>query len=232
MELLSYIFYLLASRSILVFIISIFLCIGSAAVGFPIVIAAIASGLWKGARRSLIGSILRFLLPSAAILFFLFSCLFALFSLVNLIFPHYVDGKMIDTYGEKTDAKVISREETGNRLNKRPVVRFNVVYKAGDGKSIETYFETWDFNVYPPSNTVRYPNVGETFRIAYLPSYPTAFLILTDDASPYTKATECGELLSAVKEKRLRLEFDPANADYRRDYEMAVATAKDKGCQP
>lgn len=117
-----------------------------------------------------------------------------------------------------------------NRHNKQPVIRFNVVYKTADGRNVETYFETWDFNVYPPANSVRYPNVSETFRIAYLPSYPTAFLILTEDPSPYSKAAECGELISDVEEKRLRFEFDPNNPDYRREYEKAVANAAEKKC--
>ncbi len=230
MELLAYILYTLASRSIPVFIFAIFLCIGSATVAFPVVIAALASRPRDGQRRSVVGSILRFLLPSGAVLFFVFSFIFGLFSLVNLISPHFLDGELINSYGQKTDAKVISREETGNRHNKQPVIRFKVVYKTADGRNVETYFETWDFNIYPPANSVRYPNVGETFRIAYLPSYPTAFLILTDDASPYTKAAQCGELLSAVEEKRLKHEFDPNNADYRGEYEKAVANAADKKC--
>jgi hypothetical protein len=125
---------------------------------------------------------------------------------------------------------LVKREKTNNLHNEEPVIRYDVVYKTADGKNVETYFESWDFNIYPSANTVRYPGVGETFRIAYLPSYPKAFLILTDDASEYSDAKECGILLAEIETARLKADFDPDNTEYRTAVETAVKHARSKNC--
>lgn len=231
MELVAYVFYLLASHSFVVLFASIILAIG--------VFSAVSARL-KGSydSRSLLGDeeeahqgffqgkIVTGLFVAG---FFIAVCLI-LISFVNLIRPHILDGALIMRYGEIADATVLTVEDTGNLHNKQRVMRHRIIFKMANGEDMETSFDTWDFNVYPSANSVRYPGRGESFRIVYLPSFPEAFLILTEDASQYSKTERCKPILAEVEAMRLRTEFDPENTVYKREYEQATAKAAKDGC--
>ncbi|MGE3468171.1 MAG: hypothetical protein AB7J13_14730 [Pyrinomonadaceae bacterium] len=152
------------------------------------------------------------------------------FFALSLFRPHYLDGDLIYRYGKKADAKVISVEDTKNMLNYERVKRYNVIYNDESGIAVETNFETWDFNVYPSANSVRYPGVGQTFKISYLPSYPHVFMILTDEESPYVMTNECREILAKIEEAKNRYEFDKKNTKNLFAYMNEITKGIEKKC--
>ena len=154
-----------------------------------------------------------------------------LYSLVNLIRPHLIDGMLINSLGQRTKAKVVRIEQTSNMHNDQPVQRHHVIFKDAAGNNITTYFDTWDFNIYPSANSVRYPQTGEEFTAVYLPSYPTAFLIATSDDSQYSQGEKCRDALQDVQEAKLKADFDPKDADFQRHLEAARKRSAELGCE-
>lgn len=230
MELIAYILYILASKSILLLIVSIFLTIGGFSFVSVWVVAAIRTKPPDGQKRSLRGKILRVVIPVVLVGAFAVIVGILVFSIVNIIRPHLIDGILINEHGQKADAKVLSVEGTNNLMNEQPVMRHNIIFKTAEGKNIETYFETWDFNIYPSANTVIYPKTGQAFRVAYLPSFPTAFIILTEEDSDYSRGKECGKLLAEVNEARIKSEFDRTDIKYKEELDTAIKTAADANC--
>ncbi len=222
MELIAYILYILASKSILLLMASIFLTIG----GFSFVAfwfaAAMAHKPPPGTPKSIRWFIVRVLVPIGLVTASAVVVGILVFSIINLVRPHLIDGMLIDAIGQKADAKVLRVEPTNNRLNNRTVMRHDVIFKTAAGENIETYFETWDFNVYPSANSVSYPGKGESFRVVYLPSFPTAFLILTDEDSGYSRSRECGKILSELEAAKIKVEVDPNDKNYKRELEEAT----------
>jgi hypothetical protein len=129
---------------------------------------------------------------------------------------------LINAIGQKADAKVTKVEATSSLMNEQRVMRHYVIYKTADGKNIETYFETWDFNVYPSANSVTYPAQGQSFRVAYLPSFPTAFIILTEEDSDYSRGKECGKLIAELSEAKAKADFDHTDKNYQKAVEEAA----------
>jgi hypothetical protein len=231
MELVAVIIYQIASHSFSALFVSIAASIGSFSLTTIFFSSlALARSLDTEAGPSVRGRILRIILPWGSLLIFLFCVAFALFAVINIIRPHVIDGYIIDSVGEKADARVISIEETNNRHNKRAVMRHNIVFKTADGTNVETYFDTWDFNIYPTANSVRYPQTGETFKVAYLPSFPDAFLILTEAESDYSENKKCRDLLTELDHRRKLAEFDPEDVGYQEQLNEARSKAESANC--
>ena len=163
---------------------------------------------------------------------FILALVVSVLALINIISPHAIDGHLVYTYGKKTDAKVLNKEGTNNTFNDRQVERYNVIYRTESGETVETYFETSDFNIYPPANSVRYPLPGQNFRIAYLPSYPTAFLILTEEKSEYQATQRCAEILRDIEQKRNKYQFDKKNLTFLSEYVIALSEGIQQECGP
>ncbi|HVF47666.1 MAG TPA: hypothetical protein VNA17_08885, partial [Pyrinomonadaceae bacterium] len=153
-------------------------------------------------------------------------------ALINIVSRHALDGPLINAYGKKADAKVLSKQSTNSTFNEQPVERYNIIFRTEAGQNVETYFETWDFNIYPPANSVRYPTPGQNFRVAYLPVYPTAFLILTDEKSEYQTAQRCAAILADVEQKRNKYQFDKNNPAYLSQYMTALSEGIRQECAP
>jgi len=224
MELLAHILYFLANRGVMLLIFSIF---------FGIVGVSVVSFWRHHYLRRLSkyneGSRL-FITVAAAICYTLILGLLGL-SIVNLVRPHIVDGYLINAAGARADAVVTSVESTWNRHNDRPVMRHNVVFKTAAGENIETYFHTWDFNIYPSATSTRYPQQGESFRVLYLPSFPNTFLIANDDpTSEHTRATDCNELVKALQAAKIKHDFDPNDANFKRALDEAAKKVIDAKC--
>jgi hypothetical protein len=230
MELITYILYLLASKSIILLVFSIFGVVGVFGIVSFFVKGALLKKLPDGYRRNLLGKI--HLAVVSVILLGLLGGIVGilLFAIINVIRPHAIDGELMNAYGKHTEGKVVRVEATSNLHNKQRVMRHYVIFKTEDGQNIDTYFETWDFNIYPAANSVSYPGRGETFGVLYLPSHPTAFLILTEDGSPYSKSRECGDILSELEAARIKFEFDPKDATYKREFEQATQKAVRAKC--
>ncbi len=231
MELLAYFLYILADWNIWLLVPAI----GAAVVTFGLMSAMFAGAAAARARYehepvALRRRIARIVLPFGSLLLFLGAACWVLLSVVSLIRPHLLDGYLITSIGERADAQVLSQEATNNLHNRQRVMRYHVVYKTKDGRKVETHFDSWDFNVYPSANTVRYPQVGDAFRVAYLPSFPNTFLILTDEDSEFTRKSRCKDLLQELDFQRRLVNFDPSDPDSKKTYDAARAAAEKNGC--
>ncbi|KXJ99511.1 MAG: hypothetical protein UZ17_ACD001002356 [Acidobacteria bacterium OLB17] len=225
METLTRILYVLAGWNVIVLLLVIFAAFGAAALA-KWAQAARTLVLRRGAAPTIHLSVLRW----AGWLAFAFLLLVLPIAIVNVIRPHAIDGALVFKNGETAVAKVLSVEETSNTLNDQPVMRHNVIFKTARGENIETYFDSWDFNIYPSANSVDYPDAGETFRVAYLPNYPTTFVILTEADSQYTKTNQCSEILGKIEEARNKYEFDPKDENFKAEYARALADGIESSC--
>ncbi len=230
MELITYILYLMASKNVFLFVFSIIGTIGVFSFVSFWFAAAVSHRPPPGTPKGPLWFVVRVLVPIGLITATVLVVGTLALSIVNLVRPHYIDGQLMDAIGKRTEAKVVRIEGTSIRHNKQPVMRHYVIFKTADGENIDTYFETWDFNVYPSANSVSYPGQGETFGVLYLPSYPTAFLILTDDESSYSKSRECGDILKDLETAKIKFEFDPTDAAYKREFEQATQKAVKANC--
>jgi hypothetical protein len=231
MELLAYFLYILADWNICLLVPAIFAAIAT----FGLTSAMFAGAAAARARHeqgpvSLGRRINRIVLPFGSLLIFLGVISLVVLSIVSLIRPHLLDGYLISSIGERADAQVLSSEATNNLHNRQRVMRYHVIYKTKDGRKVETHFDSWDFNVYPSANTVRYPQVGDAFRVVYLPSFPSTFLILTDEDSEFTRKSRCKDLLDELDFQRRLVNFDPSDPDSKKTYDAAKAAAEENGC--
>lgn len=230
MELITYILHILANKNIFVLIFSIFAVIG----GFTFVsfwfTAAMMHRPPPGTPKGVKWFVVRVLIPIALVGASAAMVGLLLLSIVNVIRPHYIDGHLMNALGERTEGKVVRVEQTMSSHNRQRVMRHYVIYRTAAGQNVETSFETWDFNVYPSANSVSYPGQGETFGVLYLPSYPTAFLILTDDDSSYSKSRECRDILTELEAARIKFEFDKTSVAYKAEFEEATQKAVKAQC--
>lgn len=90
-------------------------------------------------------------------------------------------------------------------------MNYLIMLKKEDGSIIETSFT-------PNNKNVGYPQDGQEFTVKYLPGHPQAFIILTNDDSPYASTGECAYLGRKLNDARIKYEFDPANMENRLEY--------------
>jgi hypothetical protein len=132
--------------------------------------------------------------------------------------------------GHFADARIINKEMTSSINNNEPVILFNIMYKTNAGEMIETAFYSTDGNFYPPTGSVSYPEPGETFRVAYLPSFPDVFVILTEAKSDYNKNMSCDDLKVELQKAVNRSDFEPDNQQYAQQLADAAKRFADAGC--
>lgn len=224
MELLAHLLYFLANRGVLLLVFSIF---------FTIAAVSMVSHwrrhyLEKLTEGNSTGKLLVNIAASLCL-----TSIFGLlaFSVVNVFRPHLVDGYLIHAIGARADAVVTEVESTWNRHNNSTVKKHSIIFKTASGENIETYFHTWDFNIYPSATFTRYPQKGETFRVLYLPSFPTSFLIANDDPmSEHTKTNQCSDLVKALDAAKIKHDFDPKDTNFKKALDEAAKKVIDAKC--
>src|SRR5690554_2532393 len=130
-------------------------------------------------------------------------------SLILLFLARYLTIPLIYYFGEETTGTVISIEGTASRYNEERVYKHNVLFKDHNDQPFETSFRTSDFNVYPITNSVRYPSSGQSFTLRYMKHMPHEFIIIRDEM-----AHDLSELYIERSELQNKLEFDPDNEQY------------------
>jgi hypothetical protein len=141
---------------------------------------------------------------------------------INFFTGSYVNAVLLHRVGEIGEAKVTGIHATGTRYNDQRVTRHDVLLRTRDGKVVETSFRDDDFNIYPSHNRVTYPQAGDEFHVSYLRHFPGAFVIITNDDSPWAGHLNCANLQKQLLEARRKYEFDRNNADYRKTYIAAI----------
>lgn len=138
------------------------------------------------------------------------------FIFINFFVGHYINASLIHWAGEKGVAKITDSYDTGVQYNRHNVDGYHVLIRTPQGKIVETSFEDDDFNVYPYHNTVTYPPVGIEFHVSYLKHFPTAFVIIANDDSPWANERHCIQLKNNYAEAMNKYSFDRSNLQYRK----------------
>lgn len=134
----------------------------------------------------------------------------------NFFAGHFLDAELIHWAGEKGLAKITDSYATSTQYNNRNVDGYHTLIKTKDGQIIEATFQDDDFNVYPNQNSVTYPPVGAVFHVSYLKHFPTVFVIITNDNSPWANDQYCGKLKETYEMAINKYNFDRSNPVYRK----------------
>jgi len=138
--------------------------------------------------------------------------------------------ELIHHYGIDGDGVIVRNSPTASLYNNRPVHAYDVVIRTGDGKVHETRFRSDAFNVWPPTNRVSYPDVGDHFTARYLPHHPDDFIILADDDTPWARSLRCRELGADLAEAYVTLAVASDVPHYQKAYKDAMAVMINAGC--
>lgn len=163
---------------------------------------------------------------------FRFFPLVMFFGMANVFLSQYWVDPLVYHFGKTGNAVVTHQEATNSRYNHRTVIRYYTLIKTEDGKTIETNFESWDFNIYPkPDDGYRYPNTGEKFVVRYLASYPDAFVIVADGESAYSRKNECLDIVAKMHAAQEKMKFDTQNAKFKAEFEKYSNRFESFDCQ-
>jgi len=154
-----------------------------------------------------------------------------IYSNINIFLGHTLAGNLINSIGEKGTAVTVSIRQTNNQYNDYWIMEYSVIIETKEKDKFETTFEDADFNLYPkPSQGYYYPVVGEKFSVRYLSSNPKAFVIITDDDSPYAKRLKCDYIKNQYNEAFQKYKFDSTNTKYKEQYIKYQEELKENGC--
>lgn len=167
----------------------------------------------------------------AAWLFLLAACGSLLFVAANLFRPHFADAGFISRIGHHADAKIINTKTYSEVNDPELTVRYEIMFKTSAGELVETHFYSSDHNFHPPVRSINFAQPGETFRIAYLPNFPTAFVVLTDADSPAKTRAQCSDLGPELNKAIARRDFEPNSEQYKQELADAAKRFADAGCK-
>lgn len=148
----------------------------------------------------------------------------------NFIAGAQLCAVLVHDFGSKAQAVVTGTYATGSSYNDRRVMGHNVLIRTSDGQTVEASFEDDDFNVYPPQNSVYYPQDGDRFNVSHVKRFPADFVIIMDDDSPWARGLRCSDLMSVVREADAKRRFAPDAAAFSKAYNDAVQAAQAAGC--
>jgi hypothetical protein len=153
------------------------------------------------------------------------------YAFLNLIFGSSWVVALIYHYGSQAQATVTGLFPTNDVYNDQNVVGFHVLIRPADGPVAETTFRSDDFNVYPPRNRTRYPATGDIFTVRYLPGHPDEFVIVRNDASPWSNRLRCEDLAVKAAQADRQTTFAPENLAFRHAAQAAHAALQSADCQ-
>jgi hypothetical protein len=188
MDILWHVIYFLAASKFLALFIA-----------FTSVPATIALSVWKGR-------------------FAIFFAVIPVLAFLNAFFGTDIAAHVLHAFGEKGSATITGTYGTSTVYNDHNVIGYHVLLRTADDKVIETSFEDDDFNIYPPKNSVVYPDVGDHFSVYYLRWFPEDFVIVDNDDSPWATALRCRAMNKDVQEANAKYEFDRGSERYRTAY--------------
>lgn len=158
------------------------------------------------------------LLPLTGLLFVVF--------MVNLFAGHFVRNALLLRVGVEAEGMVVASSETNVRYNDQPVWRHEVMLKPKGVpvSPISTYGLTSDFNLTPHAwdEGFAYPAAGVRFNARFLPDFPRAFVILTEDDSEYSKGLKCQRSAQQQATLRARLRMVPESRQDGRELASAL----------
>lgn len=143
------------------------------------------------------------------------------YSLLNFMVAPMVNGLFLNAFGTRGTAVIIQERETNSRLNEQPVSAYDVVIKTADGDDVKSSFDTMTATIYPWSNSIRIPPVGERFVVNYIRGFPRNMAIMREE-SAYGKRYNVAVAMGEVRAKQEQLKASPDNAAFQQEYRAAL----------
>lgn len=160
------------------------------------------------------------------------SVLVIIYGFLNIFIGNLIAGIIINKVGEFGSAVTVSIKQTNNQYNDYWIYEHLIILETNDGSIYETSFEDADFNIYPePEQGYIYPSIGEKYTVKYLKRNPKAFIIVSNDNSPFAKRIRCQNLKVLYDEAKLKLMYDSLNTDYKEKYNKLRNDYFNNGCQ-
>lgn len=149
----------------------------------------------------------------------------------NLVFGTWISGILVYVIGAEGEATITGSRGTGTVYNSHHVRAYDVLIRTADGQTVESGFRDDDFNVYPHHNATTYPSEGDEFNVRYLQHFPSDFVILGEDDSPWARGMRCSRLAGIRYKAERKLSFAPNVASYREAASAAGKAEIDAGCE-
>ena len=150
-----------------------------------------------------------------------------IFSMVNVFTSSILNGLFLNAVGTYGSAVITQERETNSRLNEQAVWAYDAVMKTADGRDVKTGFDTMSATIYPWTNTIYIPPMGERFVVKYVPGFEKNIVIMrleSDYGKQYILAVAMGE----VSAKERQLEASPDNKAFQAEYRAALQEFLDK----
>lgn len=162
----------------------------------------------------------------------IFSLLFVIYGFINVFFGISIAGAFINSMGERGTATTFNITQTNNQFNNYWINEHSVIITTNDNEKVEANYFDDSFNLYPkPKQGYVYPTLGETYGVRYLKRNPKAFVIITNDDSPYAKRLKCNFIMSKYNEANLKFNADPSNEKYEAELSKLKAEVQESGCE-
>lgn len=144
-----------------------------------------------------------------------------IFSMVNVFTSSILNGLFLNAVGTYGSAVITQQRETNSRLNEQAVWAYDVVMKTADGRDVKTGFDTMSATIYPWTNTIYIPPMGERFVVKYVPGFEKNIAVMRLE-SDYGKAYIVAVAKSEVSAKERQLEASPDNPEFKAEYRAAL----------
>ncbi|WP_447932587.1 hypothetical protein [Sphingopyxis fribergensis] len=141
--------------------------------------------------------------------------------IANIFLGSMANATFLNAYGTYGTAVITHEEETSSQLNDANIWEYDAVVRTADGKDVKTGFDTMSASLYPPRNAIEIPPKGERFVVKYIPGYERNIAIMRDE-SPFGKRLLLRRALEPVERAAAQVEASPDNADFRREYRVAI----------
>jgi len=158
-------------------------------------------------------------------------------AMVNGFLGSGLANALVYQHGLAGQARDVGSHNTFAKLNKNSawIYAYTVLITGADGQVIRTEFRAYDTILYPRFDgaitSADYPSkLGDVFDVRYLPGHPDAFVIVTDDESPWASGHRCDGFVNAVGDLKYKFDPDPTNPQYRPQYSAAIRALIASGC--
>ena len=141
--------------------------------------------------------------------------------LANIFLGSMANATFLNAYGAYGTAVITHEQETSSQLNDANIWEYDAVVRTADGKDVKTGFDTMSASLYPPRNAIEIPPKGERFVVKYIPGFERNIAIMRDE-SPFGKRLLLRRALEPVERAAAQVEASPDNADFRREYRVAI----------
>ena len=155
------------------------------------------------------------------------AAIFAIYAFANIYIGQIPNALFLKTFGETGSGVVTHSEPTNSRLNEQTVWAYDIVLKTADGRDVVTRIDTMSATIYPITNSIYIPPVGDRFVTRYIPGFPRNFVIMRDE-SAYGQRMVIAEHIERVSKAERQWQTSPENPAFIAEYRLALTQFIDR----